>query len=180
MRGQESRSEQSQPGTQQEADDEMSPNMLDRTGRVAGHTTASRETTSLGHYAYRFFDSIGLITVHRSPVDAKLILVQRFVRVFGYGLVALSFAAYLSALGFSDTQIGVFFGLTLVGDFFMVLFLTQFAHVIGLKVVLVVGAALMTMSGLVFTFSGSYWVLLAAAIFGVLSPRWPFSLFVSE
>ncbi|KPI44892.1 uncharacterized protein AB675_2694 [Cyphellophora attinorum] len=122
------------------------------------------------NYAYRLLDSIGLITVHNSPTDAKLILIQRFVRVFGYGLVALNLAAYLSALGFSDTQIGIFFGLTLIGDFFMVLLLTQFAHVIGLKTVLVVGAVLMTMSGVVFALASNYWILLAAAVLGVLSP----------
>jgi MFS family permease len=145
------------------------------------HQSPLRQTTDDGHtegllaqrpknYAYRLLDNVGLITVHNSPTDAKLILIQRFVRVFGYGLVALNLAAYLSALGFSDTQIGMFFGLTLVGDFFMVLLLTQFAHVIGLKNVLVVGAVLMTMSGVVFALASNYWFLLTVAVLGVLSP----------
>jgi MFS family permease len=120
---------------------------------------------------YHFFDSIGLVTVYHSSLDVKLILAQRFVRVFAYGLAALLLAAHLAALDVSETQIGIFFGLTLVGDLIMVMILTQIADVVGRKVILVLGATLMMGSGLVFAVSGNYWILLAAAIFGVISPR---------
>ncbi|KAK3071351.1 hypothetical protein LTR53_008786 [Teratosphaeriaceae sp. CCFEE 6253] len=136
----------------------------------SGSPESWRSSRGVRYHAHRFLRGIGLVTVYNSPVDAKLILAQRFVRVFAYGLVALNLAAYLAALGISETQIGVFFGLTLVGDLFMVMLLTQFAHVVGLKVVLVTGAVLMTASGLVFACSDDYRVLLAAAVFGVISP----------
>ncbi|KAK4539441.1 hypothetical protein LTR36_010918 [Oleoguttula mirabilis] len=125
-----------------------------------------RNASRFCSYTHRFFDSIGLVTVYNAPIDAKLILGQRYVRVFAYGLVALILAAYLAALGISETQIGIFFGLTLIGDLFVVMLLTQLADTIGLKKILIVGAVSMTASGLVFALSGNYWVLLTAAIVG--------------
>ncbi|KAK4569747.1 hypothetical protein LTR86_002715 [Recurvomyces mirabilis] len=121
-------------------------------------------------HIYHVLKSIGLVTVYNSSIDVKLILAQRFVRVFAYGLVTLILAAYLAALDISETQIGSFFGLTLVGDLVMVMALTQIADAVGRKVILILGAVLMTMSGVVFALSGDYWVLLAAAVFGVVSP----------
>ncbi|KAK4894360.1 hypothetical protein LTR27_007493 [Elasticomyces elasticus] len=77
------------------------------TSSPEGDAISSQPVTSAnqGFYssAYRFFDSIGLVTVYNAPIDAKLILAQRYVRVFAYGLVALILAAYLAALGISET-----------------------------------------------------------------------------
>lgn len=61
--------------------------------------------------------------------------------------------------------------LTLWGDVIISFFLTMVADGLGRKAVLALGAAMMTGSGIVFGLSGNYWVLLAAAIFGVISPR---------
>lgn len=61
--------------------------------------------------------------------------------------------------------------LTLFGDVVISLFLTLFADRMGRKNVLALGAVMMTGSGIAFGFSGNYWVLLTAAIFGVISPR---------
>ncbi|KAK3673579.1 hypothetical protein LTR78_006483 [Recurvomyces mirabilis] len=121
-------------------------------------------------HVYHVLKSIGLVTAYNSSIDVKLILAQRLVRVFAYGLVTLILAAYLAALKISETQIGIFFGLTLVGDLVMVMALTQIADAIGRKAILILGAVLMTMSGVVFATSGNYWVLLVAAVFGVISP----------
>ncbi|KFY29466.1 hypothetical protein V491_00022 [Pseudogymnoascus sp. VKM F-3775] len=60
--------------------------------------------------------------------------------------------------------------LTLFGDVVISLFLTMFADRIGRKDVLALGAVMMTGSGIVFGLSSNYWVLLVAAIFGVISP----------
>jgi hypothetical protein len=55
------------------------------------------------YYAYRFIKGTGLVTVCHSSIDVKLILIQRFVRVFALGLVSLLLAVYLAALGNSKT-----------------------------------------------------------------------------
>ena len=79
---------------------------------------------------------------------------------------------YLQALGITKTRIGLFMTLTLAGDVFISFFLTLFADGVGRKAILGLGAVLMAGSGAAFAFFQNYWVLLAAAIFGVISPRY--------
>lgn len=114
---------------------------------------------------------LGLSTIFQSPVDTKILCLQRFVRLFAYGSANLIFTLLLHALDISDQKIGLFMTLTLFGDVFISFILTLFADGLGRRRVLALGAALMTVSGIVFSLSGNYWVLLAAAIFGVISPR---------
>lgn len=122
--------------------------------------------------ASRLLHEIGLSSLFHSPFDTKLLCLQRFVRLFAYGGSTLILVTYLTALHISEARIGLFMTLTLIGDVVISFFLTLFADGLGRKVILSAGAALMTLSGLVFAVSGNYWVLLAAAIFGVISPRW--------
>lgn len=138
---------------------------------MSSHATSSQDTRASTTRLYRTLTSIGLITVYHCPLDAKLILAQRFVRMFAFGLVALFLASYLAAIGLSETQIGVFFGATLVGDLVFVLILTQYAHRLGHKRILIVGSVLMMGSGIVFACVDDYWILLLAAIIGVISPK---------
>jgi MFS family permease len=120
----------------------------------------------------RALDELGLVSIYKSPLDTKLLCIQRFVRLFAYGGSTLILVSYLSALGNTDNQVGLFMTLTLVGDILISFFLTLFADSIGRKVVLALGAALMTASGMAFGLSGNYLLLLVAAIFGVISPRY--------
>lgn len=116
-------------------------------------------------------DELGLRTMYHSTRDVKFLCAQRFVRLFAYGGSTLILASYLSAIGVTDDRIGLFMTLTLVGDVVISFFLTLFADAIGRKAVLALGSALMAGSGVVFALSGNFWVLLAAAVFGVISPR---------
>lgn len=120
--------------------------------------------------AARFLDEIGLVSLYQSPLDTKLIILQRFVRLFAYGAATLILVSYLSALGISDSRIGLFMTLTLVGDVIISFFLTLITDGIGRRFMLGFGAVLMTASGVIFGLFGNYWVLLAAAVFGVISP----------
>lgn len=114
---------------------------------------------------------IGLVSLYHCKRDVKLLCLQRFVRLFAYGSSTLILVSYLEALGISKTRIGLFMTLTIAGDVCISFFLTLFADGIGRKVVLALGAALMVGSGVVFALFENYFVLLAAAIFGVISPR---------
>ena len=58
-----------------------------------------------------------------------------------------------------------------LGDIAISFFLTLFADALGRKAILVLGAALMTAAGVAFALSGNFWVMLAAAIVGIISPR---------
>ena len=121
--------------------------------------------------AAKFLDELGLVSLYHSSLDVKLLCLQRFVRLFAYGISALILVAYLEVLGSSKTEIGLFMTLTLVGDVCISLLLTLFADGLGRKAILALGAILMVASGVVFAISGTYWVLLIAAIAGVISPR---------
>jgi len=116
-------------------------------------------------------NELGLFSILESSRDTKLLCAQRFVRLFAYGASTLILAIYLSALEISDARIGLFMTLTLLGDVVISFGLTLFADGLGRRRILVVGAALMTASGVVFALVGNYWILVAASIFGVISPR---------
>ncbi|KXT18810.1 hypothetical protein AC579_8222 [Pseudocercospora musae] len=126
-----------------------------------------QQRRSLSH---RILTSTGLHTILHAPLDIKLILLQRFIRIFAFGLVSLLFAAHLSSLGNSETHIGIFFGLTLLGDLFIAMILTQIADAVGRKKVLIFGSVMMTFSGVVFASTKNDWALLGAAVVGVVSP----------
>ncbi len=113
---------------------------------------------------------LGLYSILESSRDSKLLCLQRFVRLFAYGASTLILALYLSNLGITDAKIGLFMSMTLWGDVVISFILTLFADGLGRRRILTLGSVLMTASGLVFTFSGNYWVLVAASIFGVISP----------
>jgi MFS family permease len=122
-------------------------------------------------YASKVLEELGLLSIYNSSVDTKLLCLQRFVRLFGYGGSTLILALYLHELGHSDTRIGLFMTLTLWGDVIISFVLTLFSDALGRKAILMAGSALMSASGVVFALSGNYWILLAAAVFGVISPR---------
>lgn len=102
--------------------------------------------------------------------DRTLLFVGRGVRMFSYGFLAIVLALYLRELGFSDGRIGLLFTMTLLGDIPVSLFLTTHADKLGRRKTLVIGAALMLLAGLVFVSTGNFYLLLAAATLGVISP----------
>lgn len=119
----------------------------------------------------RVLEELGLISLYNSSFDVKLLCLQRLVRLFAYGISTLVLVAYLETLGATKTEIGLFMTFTLVGDVCISFLLTLFADGLGRKAILALGSILMIASGVVFAVFGNYWVLLIAAIFGVISPR---------
>lgn len=115
-------------------------------------------------------NELGLFSILSSSRDTKLLCLQRFVRLFAYGASTLILAVYLSSVNVSDARIGLFMSMTLWGDVIISFILTIFADGLGRRRTLMLGSALMTASGLVFAFSGNYWILVSASILGVISP----------
>lgn len=120
----------------------------------------------------KIIDELGLVSVWKSSRDVKLLCAQRFIRLFAYGGSTLILVSYLSALNISEARVGLFMTLTLVGDVIISFFLTLFADHMGRKSVLALGSILMAASGVIFALFSNYWILLAAAVFGVISPRY--------
>ena len=147
----------------------MATNSDDQSPSPQPHSTSTPRTIKT--ITHSILAELGLINVYFSPRDIKVLYAQRFVRLFAYGGSTLILASYLSALGFRDDHIGLFMTLTLAGDVIISFLITLVADAMGRRAVLALGALLMTGSGVVFALSGNYWVLLCAAIFGVISPR---------
>src|SRR6516165_6650907 len=91
--------------------------------------------------------------------------------MFAYGALSPIIALYLHDVGFSATEIGILFALTLAGDTVISLWLTTRADRIGRKRMLIAGAVLMVLGGGVFAVTGQFWPLLVAATIGVVSPH---------
>ena len=102
--------------------------------------------------------------------DGKLLFVTRCLRLFGYGLISVILVLYLAEIGITKVDIGLLLTLTLVGDTAVSLVITTTADRIGRKKMLIVGALLLAGAGIVFGLTRNYWLLLAAATVGVISP----------
>jgi MFS family permease len=99
-----------------------------------------------------------------------LLFLTRITRLFAYGALAVVLALYLTQVGLSEEQTGLLLTLTLVGDTALSLWLTTNADRLGRRRMLLAGAGLMILAGVVFAFTQNFWILLAAAIVGILSP----------
>jgi MFS family permease len=90
--------------------------------------------------------------------------------MFGFGAVSVILALYLSSLGFDTVRIGWLLSLALASDLLISFLMTTNADRLGRRRMLALSAVLMFAAGLIFALSGNYWLLLAAAIIGVISP----------
>ncbi|KAF2835102.1 MFS general substrate transporter [Patellaria atrata CBS 101060] len=112
----------------------------------------------------------GFSSVIKVSSDAKLLFLQRFVRLFAYGATFLILVHFLSELGIPDDRIGLFMTFTMLGDVVIGFVLTLITDQVGRRNVLATGAVLMAASGAVFSFTSTYWVLVLASVIGVISP----------
>jgi MFS family permease len=90
--------------------------------------------------------------------------------MFAYGLLSVIFALFLAEIGLSTQRIGALLTLTLMGDTLISLWMTTSADRMGRKMMLIFGALLMVFAGCLFALSRNFWLLLIAAIIGVISP----------
>ena len=102
--------------------------------------------------------------------DGVLLFATRFIRLYSYGFLSVGLLLYLSALGYTQLQIGALFTGTLVGDLLITFYLTTTADSWGRKNTLLVGALLKIFAGVLFSLSDSFLVLLLAGTLGVISP----------
>jgi MFS family permease len=89
--------------------------------------------------------------------------------MFTAGIPSLILALFFASLKFPDSRIGVFMTLTLMGDVLLSLLLTLVADKLGRRRILFMGSIMMAGSGVVFALSESFWILLIAAVFGIIS-----------
>jgi MFS family permease len=102
--------------------------------------------------------------------DGWVLFLTRFVRLFAYGFLSLVLVLYLAENGLSEGQIGLLLTLTLIGDTVISLWITSRADRVGRRRMLIVGASLMLLAGVLFALTRNFALLLAAATIGVISP----------
>jgi MFS family permease len=102
--------------------------------------------------------------------DGRLLFVTRSLRLFAYGFLSVVLVLYVAQLGLSEAQIGLLLTLTLVGDTLISLWITTRADRLGRRSMLLFGSLLMVGAGVLFALTGNFFLLLLAAIIGVISP----------
>lgn len=78
-------------------------------------------------------------------------------------------AIFFNEVNFSDGRIGLFMTLTLLGEVVFGTYITLVADRLGRRKVLFGGSVLMACSGAIFAVFENFWILLFAAIVGVVS-----------
>lgn len=108
--------------------------------------------------------------MHIVTRDIVLLFATRIIRLFAYGFISVVLALYLAATGLSAAGVGAILTATLAGDIFVSLWVTMVADRMGRKNMLLLGAALMILSGGVFLLTDDPVWITIAAIIGIVSP----------
>ena len=101
--------------------------------------------------------------------DGKIVILARSVRTFAQGSIAVLFAVYLDMLGFSLTQIGVFFSFGIAGAAVFAFLVSLIAEKIGRRRLLIAFTLMTAAAGTVLVLTNDVVVLSAFAFLGTLS-----------
>jgi MFS family permease len=101
--------------------------------------------------------------------DGILLLAARMVRMFAYGFLSIILAIYLKLIGFDGFLIGLILTTTLLNSVIFTLLASFYADRIGRRKFLLVYAALMSVSGIIFAISENYIALITAAFIGTIN-----------
>jgi MFS family permease len=101
--------------------------------------------------------------------DGRLLLAAKMVRMFAYGFLSVILAIYLKLIGFDDFLIGLILTITLLNSVIFTLVVSFYADKIGRRKFLLLYAALMSVSGFIFTISENYFALIIAAFIGTIN-----------
>lgn len=94
----------------------------------------------------------------------------RIIRLFAYGFLSVILVLYLVQIGLSEYEIGILLTLTLIGDAVISLWITTKADYYSRKKMLILGALLMALGGIIFSVTDNFMILVFTATIGVISP----------
>lgn len=115
-------------------------------------------------------EEIGLNSLLHASYDSHIIILLRMVRLIGFGGSSLILVLYLKEIGLDELLIGLFLTSTFVGDLVTSFLLSIAADKIGRKSVLLLSSAIMTLTGLIFVVTENFYILIATAVVGILTP----------
>lgn len=102
--------------------------------------------------------------------DGRLLVTTRGIRGFVDGAVSVALAAYLTLLGYSGGRIGVLVGGMLLGSAALTLLVGVRGHRVRRRTILLSGAALMTITGVLYASTTVFVVLLIIGFVGTVNP----------
>jgi MFS family permease len=102
--------------------------------------------------------------------DGRVLFGTRLLRLFAFGLLSVILVLYLTSAGLSERAIGFLLSATLGGDIVVSLLITTRADRIGRRKMLLLGAGLMLVAGVVFASTVFLPLLFLAAFAGIVSP----------
>ena len=105
----------------------------------------------------------------RLGADARRILLVQALRAFAYGLGSVLIGVTLADLGFSGVEVGVVIGALVAGTALASVVLARYGDRIGRRRWYIGLLVVMGISGTIFAFSGSVWLLVLMALTGTLS-----------
>ncbi len=106
----------------------------------------------------------------RITADGVRIIAARATRSFGYGFLAVVLGVYLTLRGYDGVQIGLVFGLMLVGGAALTIVARNLEHRLGRRTQLLLFGSFMVLAGVLLWASASLVVIALAAVLGVVSP----------
>ena len=101
-----------------------------------------------------------LKTLNSLSIDGRLLFVGRILRMFAFGSLSIILVIYLTELRLDNYQIGLLLTLTLIGDVLISLWLTVVADRLGRKKMLILGAVLIILAGLLFALTNNIYLLI--------------------
>jgi MFS family permease len=99
-----------------------------------------------------------------------LVCLAKAIRTFGFGCISVILALYLLEKGFSPTAVGAIFSATLIEDAIVTALVSTMAMRIGLRLVLLASSLLVVVCGVALASCSIPWVIVCAAVFGIVSP----------
>lgn len=106
----------------------------------------------------------------RGRSNARRVLVVRGLRGLVDGLVGVLLASYLTAIGFNPLQVGAIVTGTLLGSAALTLGAGVASQHLGLRGVLLGASALMVATGLGFSLTREFWLVMVVAVLGTMNP----------
>ena len=107
-------------------------------------------------------------TLFSNP-DLQILFITKAVRLFSYGCLSVPLLLYLTEIGINDKWIGILLTCIMLGDLFITMYLTTNADRIGRRKVFAIGSLLEIFTGIMFSVSNNFYVLLISGVFGVIS-----------
>jgi MFS family permease len=102
--------------------------------------------------------------------EARAILATRALRAFADGMIALTLPLYLAELGFDAFRIGLVVTAILIGSSIVLLSVGHLVRWLSARMLMILLAGLMAVSGVAFAAGDSFAFVLAIAVLGSVSP----------